>query len=235
MDFYDILFAKNLGGGGGIAPSGTISISANGDYDVTEYAEASVDVPQPVGTLTITENGTYNVSGYAEADVDVSSGGSDSALIDLIERDITSLDIPIGTTRIGSYAFYLCSFLSSINIPSGVTSIGTDAFRGCLALKSVVIPNGVAGELDGTFRSCSNLESVDIPSGVISIGGNVFNGCSRLTSITVRATTPPSLLSSAFNNVPATANIYVPAGSVEAYKSANNWSARAGYIQAIPE
>lgn len=46
----------------GIVPVGTLEIDANGTYDVTEYAEAVVDVPEPVTTsLTVTEDGTYEV------------------------------------------------------------------------------------------------------------------------------------------------------------------------------
>lgn len=33
---------------GGITPAGTINISSNGTYDVTEYASASVNIPEPV-------------------------------------------------------------------------------------------------------------------------------------------------------------------------------------------
>ena len=54
-------------------PTGTITITNNGIFDVHDYAEADVDVPAitPTGTMSITENGTYDVANYAEASVDV--------------------------------------------------------------------------------------------------------------------------------------------------------------------
>ena len=101
---------------------------------------------------------------YAQAITDLPSGGGNEDLINLIERDITSLSIPDGTTKIGGYVFY---------------------------------------------------------------------NCSSLTSITIKATTPPTLGSSAFDNT-NNCPIYVPAKSVNAYKTATNWSAYANRIQAIP-
>lgn len=58
---------------GETTPTGTISITENGIFDVHDYAEADVDVPAitPTGTISITENGTYDVTNYAEASVDV--------------------------------------------------------------------------------------------------------------------------------------------------------------------
>ena len=161
-----------------------------------------------------------------------------------------------GVTLIGDYAFESTKGFTSITIPSSVTTFGDYAFRGASSLNSVTIdyaPNATVGGYqfnglpitsltigsnptsigDRMFYGCKKLTTIVIPSNISSIGSSAFEGCSGLTSITVHSTTPPTLEYSVFdstNNCP----IYVPSGSVNAYKAASGWSNYASRIQAIP-
>ena len=108
--------------------------------------------------------------------------------------------IPNSVTSIGDYAFFGCSGLTSVTIPNSVTSIGNSAFDGCTVLTSVTIPNSVT-----------------------SIGWCAFFMCTGLTSVTCFATTPPQLDYGVFGGVDKSIPLYVPAGSVSAYKSADQW------------
>jgi hypothetical protein len=140
--------------------------------------------------------------------------------------------IPNSVTSIGDSAFYGCSSLTSMEIPNSVTSIGNEAFYGCSSLASVEIPNSVTSIGNYAFRSCYNLTTVEIPASVTSIGHEAFYGCQNLTSITVFATTPPSVGNNVFNNS-NNCPIYVPAGSVDTYKSAQGWNKYADRISPL--
>lgn len=82
-------------------------------------------------------------------------------LISVIERTVTEIDIPEGTTNLTYSCLAGCANLTVVNIPSTVKSIGIHS-----------------------FRNCSKLRSIDIPSNVISINTQAFNG-SGLTQITI--------------------------------------------------
>jgi hypothetical protein len=123
---------------------------------------------------------------------------------------------------------------SKIIIDNNVTSILSYTFTDCSGLTSVVIPNSVTSIGDWAFSYCSSLTSVEIGNSVTSIGDYAFGSCSSLTSITCRAINPPNINSYTFNTVSKSIPLYVPAESVEAYKSANYWKEFTN-IQAINE
>ena len=146
--------------------------------------------------------------------------------------DLTSVTIPNSVTAINNQAFCGGSRLTSISLPDSIVTIENSAFNGCTSLITVSLPNGLTSVNNSLFRHCTSLKTTIIPSTVTSISGYVFDGCTRLTSITVLATTPPSITHS-FIDYSNNCIIYVPSGSVEAYKSHSIWGAYPDRIQPI--
>ena len=194
--------------------------------------------------------------------LDKKLGGRDDLPLDFnlyVNRNLTTVTTKMldGLTKIGDGAFRSCTSLTSVEIPNSVTSVGRSAFEGCTSLPSIEIPNSVTSIESTTFFGCSSLTSIGIPNSITKIGGNAFNRCTSLTSIeipssvteigiysfsycknltrvTVRATTPPTLGYGVFTGTASNLVIYVPSGSVNAYKAATNWKNYASQIQAIP-
>lgn len=95
---------------GASEPTGTISITENGIFDVHDYAEADVNVPAitPTGTISITENGTYDVTNYAEAsvDVDVTVNFNLLAFKKTTPTELSQARSCLAATTIGDYALF---------------------------------------------------------------------------------------------------------------------------------
>ena len=202
---------------------------------ITENIQTLRSIKSDIKNAIIQKGGSVTdaFGTYAQAITNLPSGGGNEDLINLIERDVTTFDIPDGTTKIGSHAFNECTSLTDITIPDSVTIIDYYAFTKCFKLSSVTIPNSVTIINSNAFYFCSSLTDVIIGNGVTTIGSWTFSYCNALTSVTIKATTPPTLERGPFDNT-NNCPIYVPAESVDAYKTATNWSAYADRIQAIP-
>ncbi|WP_262503176.1 leucine-rich repeat protein [Xylanibacter ruminicola] len=114
--------------------------------------------------------------------------------------------------------------------------------KGDAVIEEVVTINGsdyrVTAIGDEAYAGNIDLTSIVIPSSINSIGASAFAGCTNLKSITVNIVTPIALPtaagvrgmtraggSSVFEGVnKETCILYVPAGSVDAYKQAAGWN-----------
>lgn len=135
---------------------------------------------------------------------------------------------------IGDYAFNGCSSLTSVTIPEGVTEIGDSAFENCTSLTSITLPSSLTSIGTSAFVNCRSLTSITIPEGVTSIGTLAFDDCTSLTIMRIEAITPPTLSSTNAIST-ATTQIQVPMASVDAYKTATNWSNFADIIVGYAE
>ena len=140
-------------------------------------------------------------------------------------ENLTSVTIGDSVTAIGNYAFWYCSSLKSITIGNSVTWIGGSAFKDCTSLPSVTIPDSVSIIMGSAFKGCTNLTSVTIGRSVTLMHSSTFKDCKNLINVYCKAITPPYLGNDeVFDGNASGRVIYVPAESVEAYKSANYWS-----------
>ena len=148
---------------------------------------------------------------------------------------LTSITIPSSVESIGNDAFHNCLCLTSVTIGSGLSSIDSSVFENCTGLKkliyadgcetairtrlknitSVIIPNSVIRIDENAFKDFSELTSVIIGSGVKFIDYGAFSGCTSLKAIICKPNWPPAL----FGSIDGNKMIYVPAGSISAYKS----------------
>ena len=205
-----------------VSSTGTLTISGTGDmYSYSDESDRPWHNYRSSIKKVVINNGVTSIGEYA-------FNGC---------KGLTSVTIPNSVKSIGSSAFQQCDGLTSVTIPNRVTSIGSRAFSRCTGLTSVTIPNSVTSIGRGAFYGCTGLTSVTIPNSVTRIGNsngnNAFYNCTGLTSMTVEATTPPSC--NYQYNIVSDYNIplYVPAGSVDAYKTATVWEEFTN-IQVIP-
>lgn len=176
---------------------------------------------------------------------------------------LTEIVLPENLTSIGGAAFAGCRSLTSITLPPLVKLLSVDIFEECVSMTSFAgkyasadgrllvvdgvtygfapagvvsytVPDDVTTLLGGfySYNNLPELHELSLPESLLSINLRAEN----LETLTVKAITPPSV---DYGNIyylylPSIETIYVPAASVDAYKTAQYWSEYADHIQAIP-
>lgn len=100
--------------------------------------------------------------------------------------------------------------MTTITLPEGVTTLGTECFR------------------------LSRIRYLVLPSTISSLGPECLKPVDYCSYIVFKSTNPPSLNANAFG-LPSSCKIYVPDDSIDAYKTATNWSTWASRIRPLSE
>lgn len=127
-------------------------------------------------------------------------------------------------------AFSPCT--ESIDFGKNVTRIkdGVTAAE-CSGLTGVTLPPNIT-KLGVGFTNDVSLRTMTIPSKVTEIYNPGWSGCTGLESLVFLPTTPPTLLGDKIFESTNNCILYVPASSVNSYKSA--WPSYASRIQPAP-
>ena len=124
--------------------------------------------------------------------------------------------------------------LTGFEFPLAATAVETCMFMNCANLRSVRLSPGMAKFNQYAFEGCGKLEMAEWPETLTYIGTWCFSS-PLIKKLKVLAKTPPTLYGTdTFVHV-SWPQVYVPDGSVEAYKVAGNWSAQADKIHPLSE
>lgn len=225
--------------------AGTVTLTYDGDNPRHWQSEttATVSVTTYQGTLDLTQPidaGQYTLTAIGE-----------QAMMGC--RQLTAVTLPETVQTLGEGAFAICTTLADINLPEGISEIPTGCFGYCPKLTGMTLPSTVTTIGSMAFFGCSGMTSIVLNEGLTTIGERAFFDCPKLTEMTIPATvsrignrafggrsdatrskiaayhmlsaTPPTLEGMLYEAQEGISPvIYVPAGSMDAYKAAAGWS-----------
>lgn len=159
---------------------------------------------------------------------------------------LADLQLPSSIETIGVGAFMMCKKWKGAVVLPHLKSLGRQAFRESAVISADFTGSQITAIPDEAFYKCQNFKSIVIPEGVTTIGSSPFYDTnltsltlpSTLTSIvslgnmkgmksvTCNAVTPPTL----DNYYPYNCMLYVPFGSVGAYRQYENWNKSYSFI-----
>ena len=166
------------------------------------------------------------------------------------QSSITSLTCPKTMVYFGYLGAKDCDYLTYIKFsPSQTGVVGNNTgyvagdswagepLRGGSVLTTVIIPEGITVLPSSFLRSCPVVNNVVFPSTLTSMESSNFTDSPLIKSatgvMTFKSITPPTLTAPLFQYSSMSGLIKVPAASVNAYKTATNWSAYASRIVSI--
>lgn len=138
---------------------------------------------------------------------------------------LRSVTIEGSLSELGEGVFANNASLEHISLGSGLERLSRHTLYGCCALVEVHLPASITTIEEYALQGCSALRSIYMGPGVSYIGNYALQGCCALEALHIAATTPPTLGGNyALDTRSASLVVYVPASSLEAYRTAEGWS-----------
>lgn len=132
--------------------------------------------------------------------------------------------IPNTVIRIDGQAIYGCYHLEFLLIPDSVENIGASGISYCYGLENINIPSKVRILSNGIFKYNRLLTSIIIPENINSMESYAFEECISIKDMYLYPSSPPSIQPNTFYNISVDCIYHVRPKSLEAYKTATNWT-----------